>query len=172
MDDQNGNAPLSEKAGAVVYACKTLVGRNLRWVIAISGMLFLGFTVKSMEDQKYEKLLDDQLVQQRRELAQACDSRAEQVANQTSDQLLQRDSRIGEQVQMISDLRNVVEDLNITVQGIMKRQEYQIAQRKKEVVVIQKAADKATDAASIATKGVSEGDRQEINQAARGEVKK
>lgn len=152
-DDGTGKKPgFRVRAKALHAATMDYVRQNVGMAMLIAGTFTLGYAVKNMEDARERQFGHDALIEQRQRLEAECNAKL--VANDTL--IADQTGRIAEQTVLIKQLQNVTGSIAANQQKSMKL-------RKTEVEQVTKAATEAKTAATVAQKGVTEKDRQQIN---------
>ena len=152
-DDGTENKPgLRVRAKVLHEVTMEYVRKNLGMVMLVVGTFTLGYAVKNMEDGRERMVAHDALIEQRQQLVAECNARI--VSNDAL--IADQTGRIAEQTTLIKQLQNVTGDIAATQKQSLKL-------RKTEVAAVTKAASEAHAAAAVASKGVTDKDRQQIN---------
>jgi hypothetical protein len=142
-DDGTGNKPgFRVRAKAMHAATMDYVRQNVGMAMLIAGTFTLGYAVKNMEDAR------------ERQFGHEAECNAKIVSNDAL--IADQTGRIAEQTVLIKQLQNVTVDIAANQKQSMKL-------RKTEVAAVTRAASEARAAATVASKGVTAQERQQIN---------
>jgi hypothetical protein len=145
----------------------TAVRNQLGAFLLVSAAFTLGYAVKNMEDRHERISATAELREQQKMMNASCDERVYQLGQAQQQQMLERDSRLSDQLDLIAEQKDMIAQLTKTTNTIATRQVAGLQQRRAELAVAKKAAEAATTAA----KGVTDHDRAAINQVVKEKAK-
>lgn len=144
-------------------------------VVVVIATFTLGYVVKNMEDHGAQRAFSAEVAKQREDLVAECNTRLLQQSDGYSRVMLERDARLKEQSDRLSEQTLLIQTLSRQVSAVAQTQQQGLALRKAEVHAVTKAAGKAEAAAvtavDVAKKGLTEDDRKQINAVAKGVTK-
>lgn len=152
MPDDGNKPGLRVRAKAMHAATMDYVRKNVGMAMLIAGTFTLGYAVKNMEDARERQVSSDVLVEQRQRMEAQCNARI--VAN---------DALIADQTGRIAEQTTLIKQLQNTTGTIAENQQKSLKLRKTEVAAVAKAASEAHAAVTVASKGVTDKERQQIN---------